>query len=202
MFVLDHWIKERYITAVSSDSRSSVFIGVCCLLIPTAWGHINKQTPAGIVIEITRFEDTAQFLLICALLLLFRSMEFCWDGLCAISLNSPIWEFFPGNGNFFLDPENRVPLPSLLLMVVSRRYHIFVDWLVSMQRVSLQLLRHNSTAVSVCLCNCLCNWELCDVSGWRPVMMTTPSVVDRWWNYLTCTTSWGRHSLSLLFCFS
>jgi len=32
------------------------FTGVIYLLIPTMQGHINKQMPAGIAMEITRFE--------------------------------------------------------------------------------------------------------------------------------------------------
>ena len=42
--------------AVSSNRYSPVFTGVIYLLIPTMQGHINKQMPAGIAMEITRFE--------------------------------------------------------------------------------------------------------------------------------------------------
>jgi len=47
-----HWIKEHYVTAVSSDLHLSAFIGVSYL----PRGHISTLKPADIVNE-WRFED-------------------------------------------------------------------------------------------------------------------------------------------------
>jgi len=68
---------------------------------------------AGIAKEMSRFEDTALHPSTYAVLLIFSSTEFCCNGLCAISLNSPVQDFFPGNGKFFPDQGKSSPVNVL-----------------------------------------------------------------------------------------
>lgn len=109
------------------------------LLIPTAWGHIDKQTPADIAMEITHFEDSARRLFYALLLLLFSSVEFCCNGLCAISWNFPFRNFFPGT--FFKTWENWVPLTFLIRQLV--------NWKSDLQNESNQIMKRKAL---------LCTW--------------------------------------------
>jgi len=112
-----HWIKERYITAVSSDLHSLTFIwvsrAVCRMQIglPTARSHQLANT--GRYCEwngtlITRRQQASVDLRTVA-------TEFCSDGLYSISRNSLVREFFSQNRKFFRDPgkSSSVNIPNL-----------------------------------------------------------------------------------------
>jgi len=65
--LVDHWIEARYAMAVSSDRHSAAFMEVSCLLIlpREQTPYFSKQTPARIVNEMSRFEDTTRHHLRC-----------------------------------------------------------------------------------------------------------------------------------------